>query len=65
MRDFVRSHPDYRHDSLVYDRINYDLLLECERISLGTSRPHDFLPPRYALNTDPPGKSSLIEEASR
>ncbi len=26
IRDFIRSHPDYKHDSVVSQRINYDLL---------------------------------------
>ena len=35
MRRFVLSHPDYRHDSLVSERIAADLLAKCHRIGLG------------------------------
>ena len=26
MRDFILHHPDYKHDSVMSERINYDLL---------------------------------------
>lgn len=35
MRGFVRDHPDYKGDSLVSDRINYDLLMELNAIQAG------------------------------
>lgn len=35
IRDFVRSHPEYRFDSVVSDRINYDLLKTVQRIQSG------------------------------
>ena len=28
-------HPDYQQDSVVTDRITYDLLVTCDRISMG------------------------------
>ena len=44
MRDFVMSHPDYKHDSVVSDVINFDLMKECEQITLGTKHAPDLLP---------------------
>ena len=35
IRDFVRQHDHYRHDSVVNDRINYDLLVNFDRIQKG------------------------------
>lgn len=35
IRDFVTSHPDYKHDSVVPESINYDLLWKCAQISKG------------------------------
>lgn len=35
IRDFVTSHPDYKHDSVVSERINYDLMVKCAQISDG------------------------------
>lgn len=35
MRDFVHNHADYQHDSVVNERITYDLLTVCRRISEG------------------------------
>uniref|UniRef100_UPI00358F9772 glutamate--cysteine ligase catalytic subunit isoform X2 n=1 Tax=Myxine glutinosa TaxID=7769 RepID=UPI00358F9772 len=35
IRDFVAAHPHYKQDSVVSDRINYDLLVRCDRIARG------------------------------
>ncbi|EDO46274.1 predicted protein, partial [Nematostella vectensis] len=35
MREFIQSHPDYKHDSVVSERINYDLLNTCNKIANG------------------------------
>ena len=35
MRNFITQHPDYKQDSIVNDRITYDLLVACDRISKG------------------------------
>lgn len=35
MRDFVQSHPDYKHDSVVSEKINYDLVKMVEKINKG------------------------------
>lgn len=36
MRNFVRSHPSYKHDSVVSDEIAYDLMVACKEIGEGT-----------------------------
>ena len=33
MRDYVRSHPEYNQDSLISERIQYDLLKEIKNIN--------------------------------
>ena len=35
MRSFVLSHPEYKQDSVVSERINYDLMMRCCEISAG------------------------------
>ena len=35
MRDFVGNHPDYKHDSVVTEKINYDLMWKFTQISNG------------------------------
>uniref|UniRef100_A0AAX7VHJ1 Glutamate--cysteine ligase n=1 Tax=Astatotilapia calliptera TaxID=8154 RepID=A0AAX7VHJ1_ASTCA len=35
MREFVAKHPDYKQDSIITDKINYDLLRKCDRIAKG------------------------------
>merc|ERR1719231_2177074 len=38
MRQYVRSHPEYRYDSVVSERIAADLMAKCHRIGLGQER---------------------------
>uniref|UniRef100_A0A8C5FG26 Glutamate--cysteine ligase n=1 Tax=Gadus morhua TaxID=8049 RepID=A0A8C5FG26_GADMO len=38
MREFVSQHPQYQQDSVVTDKINYDLLRKCDRIATGQER---------------------------
>ena len=33
MRDFVREHPDYKKDSIITEKIQYDLLQEIRNIN--------------------------------
>uniref|UniRef100_A0A6I8RN68 Glutamate--cysteine ligase n=1 Tax=Xenopus tropicalis TaxID=8364 RepID=A0A6I8RN68_XENTR len=33
MREFVASHPEYKKDSVITDKINYDLLMKCNQIA--------------------------------
>ena len=38
MREFVAQHPQYQQDSVITDKINYDLLRKCDRIAKGEER---------------------------
>ncbi|CAI9617081.1 unnamed protein product [Staurois parvus] len=35
LREFVSNHPDYKHDSVITDKINYDLMVKCNQIANG------------------------------
>ena len=35
IRTFIRSHPQYKFDSVVSEEINYDLMEMCDRITKG------------------------------
>ena len=35
LRNFVEKHPDYQHDSVVSEKINYDLMKTCRAIANG------------------------------
>ncbi|XP_018414372.1 PREDICTED: glutamate--cysteine ligase catalytic subunit isoform X2 [Nanorana parkeri] len=35
MREFVSNHPDYKQDSVITDKINYDLMVKCNQIANG------------------------------
>ncbi|XP_054157721.1 glutamate--cysteine ligase catalytic subunit-like [Oppia nitens] len=43
IRDYVSQHPDYKHDSIVNDTINYDLLMTCNRIQKGELNPRELV----------------------
>jgi len=45
MRNFVMKHPDYKHDSVVSHKINYDLLEACHQIAEGILEVPELLPP--------------------
>ncbi|KAI6121726.1 glutamate-cysteine ligase-domain-containing protein [Pisolithus sp. B1] len=47
MRNFVRSHPAYKFDSVVSQEINYDLLTAIDQIERGTLRVPELLPEDY------------------
>ncbi|KAJ3503538.1 hypothetical protein NLJ89_g8386 [Agrocybe chaxingu] len=47
IRNFVRSHPDYRQDSVVSQTINYDLLQAVDEIERGVRKAPDLLPADY------------------
>ncbi|XP_053358106.1 glutamate--cysteine ligase catalytic subunit-like isoform X2 [Clarias gariepinus] len=38
MREFVAKHPQYKKDSVITDKINYDLLCKCDRIAKGAEQ---------------------------
>jgi len=43
MRDFVRQHSDYKGDSIVSDQIQYDLLMELDKIQKKEKRVKEYL----------------------
>ena len=43
MREFVRSHPKYQHDSVVTQEINYDLMKFIEKIQKGEASVPELL----------------------
>lgn len=45
MRDFVRSHPDYEHDSVVPESTAYDLLKRCHDVGVGAAHEPELLGP--------------------
>ncbi|KAJ8486864.1 hypothetical protein ONZ45_g14525 [Pleurotus djamor] len=47
IRNFVRSHPDYKHDSIVSSSTNYDLLVAIDEIERGVRSAPDLLPESY------------------
>lgn len=47
IRNFVRSHPAYKHDSVVSREVNYDLVKAIDEIERGDRRAPDLLPPSY------------------
>lgn len=47
MRQFVQSHPDYKHDSVVSERINYDLVKAVDEIERGVRNEPTLLPSCY------------------
>ncbi|KAI9434747.1 glutamate-cysteine ligase catalytic subunit, partial [Russula earlei] len=47
IRDFVRSHPSYKFDSVVSAEINYDLVVAVDEIERGVRRAPDLLPEDY------------------
>lgn len=43
MRDFVSRHPEYKQDSVISDKINYDLLRKCDHVAKGHEHCPDLL----------------------
>lgn len=56
IRDFVRDHPAYKHDSVVSQEINFDLIHAIDEIERGVRREDKLLPKDYvgsdSLNID-------------
>ncbi|CAE6535453.1 unnamed protein product [Rhizoctonia solani] len=47
IRNFIRSHPAYKHDSVVSREINYDLVKAIDEIERGDRRTPELLPSGY------------------
>ena len=43
MRDFVRAHPEYKHDSKVNDKVQYDLLMALDKLRRDEKKLKDYL----------------------
>ncbi|GAA5914184.1 glutamate--cysteine ligase [Sporobolomyces salmoneus] len=50
MRNFVKSHPAYKHDSVVSKEINYDLVRAVDRIEKGQLEVPELLPQGWREN---------------
>ncbi|CCO31355.1 glutamate--cysteine ligase catalytic subunit [Rhizoctonia solani AG-1 IB] len=48
IRNFIRSHPAYKFDSVVSQEINYDLIKAMDDIERGVRAEPDLLPSYYA-----------------
>ncbi|KAJ7680279.1 glutamate-cysteine ligase catalytic subunit [Mycena polygramma] len=59
MRNFVRSHPAYKHDSVVSAEINYDLIVAVDEIERGVRKANDLLPEDYTGSKEDPGSIGL------
>jgi len=42
IRKFVDNHPDYKHDSVITQKINYDLIKMAHDVGSGTLRPYEL-----------------------
>ncbi|KAJ7647373.1 glutamate-cysteine ligase catalytic subunit [Roridomyces roridus] len=59
MRNFVRSHPAYKHDSVVSAEINYDLIRAIDEIERGVRKADDLLPTDYTGSREDSGSIGL------
>ncbi|KAJ7218105.1 glutamate-cysteine ligase catalytic subunit [Mycena pura] len=59
IRNFVRSHPAYKHDSVVSAEINYDLMVAVDEIERGVRRADDLLPADYTGSKEDSGSIGL------
>ncbi len=48
IRQFVRNHPEYKGDSVVSQKINYDMIKQLDLIERGEVEAEGFLPKGYA-----------------
>ena len=51
MREYIRTHPSYRFDSVVSEQINYDLLRHLDGVERGRIAAPALLPHTYAART--------------
>lgn len=59
IRNFVRSHPAYKFDSVVSEEINYDLLKEVDEIERGVKKAPELLPEYYTGRDEDQGSIGL------
>ena len=67
IRDYTQNHPDYRQNSHVSERINYDLAVLCDKISRGTEPCPDLFgtPKTKSVNVSSPKCIEVKEEVER
>ncbi|KAF7321268.1 Glutamate-cysteine ligase catalytic subunit [Mycena kentingensis (nom. inval.)] len=59
IRNFVRAHPAYKHDSVVNAEINYDLIVAIDEIERGVRKADDLLPSDYTGSKEDAGSIGL------
>ncbi|PSR76507.1 hypothetical protein PHLCEN_2v8410 [Hermanssonia centrifuga] len=50
IRNFVRSHPDYKFDSVVSQEINYDMMVAIDEIERGVRKAPEVVPTAYTAD---------------
>lgn len=63
-RDFVLRHPDYRHDSVVSERITYDLVSTCADITDGKLSCPELLMKHSTKTSDALSQATLLAEST-
>ena len=65
IRDFVDSHPDYKHDSVVNEKINYDLMMAVNEISSSNNLEENFVGKSYnqkLIHCNSSGRNGITKE---
>ena len=62
MREFVTKHPDYKHDSVVTEKINYDLISLCDKITRGVACERSLVPFISKTQDDIPSAMQKAED---
>ena len=52
MRDFVEAHPAYKHDSVVNEEVNFDLIEACVKVTEGSLEVPELLPSYSTKSAD-------------
>ncbi|KAF8578012.1 GCS-domain-containing protein [Ramaria rubella] len=55
MRNFIRSHADYKFDSVISDEINYDLMKAVDELERGVRQAPELLPEDHIARTNGTG----------
>jgi glutamate--cysteine ligase catalytic subunit len=53
MRNFIRAHPEYKHDSVVGPGITYDLIRTVDAVEKGKQRADNLLGKEYSPSCIP------------
>ncbi|KAK2170252.1 hypothetical protein NP493_1155g00000 [Ridgeia piscesae] len=63
MRDFITKHPEYKHDSVVTETINYDFVNECHQVLNGKPCPELLIQHKTKTNDSIPLAMKKHEQA--